>query len=755
MFTLVYANTRLHSLASARSPGRLPRLSLSRLAIPRLFWPALWPVLAVSAASGAGCGSGSPAVTPSSAPDAGAPDAANTTDATTPIPFVASSPYTYVAKVKNILIGLPPTDPEVASVVSATDPQSQLRTLIQGWMAVVDPSSAAGMTYYAEKMLVFFKLATQQTQVAVTAFSDQAYPGQIDVNPSTANLLVQNAIESFARTMVESVVEGAQPLTQVATTTTFMMTTALMEAYAFIDTWQVNDSGKVVDAFARANPGLMLTVGSAQVPIAQSVDPTSPGFMHWTDPDVAAGAGYSLVKNQGVGCATDPIAYPASSLALHYLLHGAILGHTLASAVKCGQYGGTKAAPQLGNAANGGASDFGDWRMVTIRQPMLGESTTTFYDLPALRSASTLVLDLPRVGFFTTPAFFANWQTNLSNTMRVTTNQTLIVALGAMVDGTDQTVAIPGDGGLPPGLDSAHAGPGTACYSCHQTLDPTRSIFASTYSWFYHAQDTAAFSGQPGEFAFRGVTAYPHSVYDLAAILSTHPLFGPAWVQKLCEYSNSQACETNDPEFVRIADDFQTGGYSWSALVVDLLSSPLTTDDAVTQTTTDEGATVAVSRRDHFCAAMNFRLGFADVCALLPTTAPVSSTIAQIAGGFPSDGYGRGAVEPVLPNAPSLFYRAGTENMCEAIAQLVIDVTAAKQVSTLTWSSTSPDPAIVDFTEIVAGLVPSDPRHDPVLAILRAHYAAALAEPGTTATSALRSTFVAACGAPSAVSVGL
>lgn len=689
-------------------------------------------------------------------PDAsGAPDASSEPDATVAIPFAATSPYTYVAKVKNILIGLPPTDAEVASVVAASDPQSQLRTLIQGWMALVDPNSATGATYYAEKMLVFFKLATQQTQVSLGAFSDQAYPGQIDVNGPTSNLLVQNAIESFARTMVDEVVDGTQPLTQVATTTTFMMTTALMETYAFLDTWQVNDSGKVVDAFAKANPGLTLTVGSAQVPISQSVDPSNANFMHWTDTDIAAGGAYALVKNQGVGCATDPITYPANGLALHYLLYGSIAGRTLASTVKCGQFGGTKTAPQVGNAASGGAADFSDWRMITVRQPAPGETTTPFYDLPSLRSASTLVLDTPRVGFFTTPAFFANWQTNLSNTMRVTTNQTLIVALGAMIDGTDPTKPVLGDGGLPPGLDAVHAGPGSACYECHQLLDPTRSILSSTYSWYYHAQDTATLVAQKGEFAFQGVTAYPQTVFDLGKILSTHPLFGPAWAQKLCEYSNSQACETGDPEFVRIAQAFQTGGYSWNALVVDLLSSPLTTDAKATQTTTDEGATVAVSRRDHFCAAMNFRLGFNDLCALLPTTVAVSSTIAQIAGGFPSDGYGRGAVAPVLPNAPSLFYRSGTENLCAAVAQLVIDVTAAKQVSKLTWSSTSPAPAVVDFTEIVAGLVPSDPRHDQVQTILTAHYNAALAVQGTSPTSALRSTFVAACTAPSSVSVGL
>jgi hypothetical protein len=699
--------------------------------------------------------------------------------------FAPNSPYVYVAKVKNILVGLPPTDAEVLSVVNAADPVTQLQTLIHGWMKLADPTAPAGTTYYEEKMRVFFALATQQTQVGATAFSDQVYPGQIDVNASTTSRLVENATESFARTMVDEVVDGAQPLTQVATTTTFMMTTALMEATAFLDTWQVNDSGGVVDHFAKAHPGQMLTVGSAAVTAGDSVDPTSPNFMTWTDPDVAAGGAYGAVANQGAGCATDPITYPATGLGLHYLLYGAILGHTATSPVadagadageagadagadaagaapsaapgnvKCGQFGGTANAPQVGNATTGGAQDFDDWRMVTVRQPMAGEATTAFYDLPALRQSTTLVLNLPRVGFFTTPAFFANWQTNASNTMRVTMNQTLIVALGAMFDGVDSTTpAAAADGGLP-GLDTVHAGAGTACYVCHRLLDPTRSLLSSTYSWNYHAQDTASLVGQPGEFAFQGVVASPKTVFDLATILSTHPLFASAWVQKLCEYANSQPCETQDPEFGRIVKDFQSGGYSWNELVTEILASPLTTGATTTQTTADEGETIAVSRRDHLCAALNFRLGFDDICALLPTTTAASTTIAQIARGLPSDGYGRGAVAPVLPNTPTLFYRSGTENICEAVAHLVIDVSAAKQVSTVTWSSANPGPAIADFVQIVMGLVPSDPRYGSALAILTAHDQAALAVQGTTPTEALQSTFIAACLAPSAISMGM
>src|SRR5215471_7905904 len=101
---------------------------------------------------------------------------------------------------------------------------------------------------------------------------------------------------------------------------------------------------------------------------------------------------------------------------------------------------------------------------------------------------------MPRVGFFSTPAFFANWQTNDRNEMRVTMNQTLIVALGAQVDGSDPT-SVPGN--PPPGLSLEHVA-GAARYACHQTLDPLRSILAATWSWNYHSQLDTAFGAQKG-----------------------------------------------------------------------------------------------------------------------------------------------------------------------------------------------------------------------------------------------------------------
>jgi len=648
---------------------------------------------------------------------------------TPPPPFQADPPTVYVAKVKNVLLGLPPTDDEVKQVTA--DP-TQLRTLIGDW--IQQPA-------YGDKMKRFFELAFQQTQVTAADFADQAYPKQIDINNTTTPLLVQNAQQSFARTMLQLISEG-DPLTEGITTQRVMMTTALKEMYAFLDVWEVDDAGKVTDRFKKANPALTITVEAAQGPIAitDTLDPTSANYMHWYNPDVPS---YHM---DVAGCTEDPIVLPASAISLHYLLYGAIDGHKSSTAVQCPPAGGTAMGPQLATG------DFTDWTMVTIRRPKAGEAVTPFYDLPSLRTATELVLSVPRVGFFSTPAFFANWQTNISNQMRVTMNQTLIVALGSQVDGTDATLT---PGSPPPGLDTAHASVGE-CFGCHQTLDPLRSIFAATFSWNYHDQLDATLTAQKGMFSFRGVIQPVSSTADLAQVLSGHPLFAEAWAQKLCYYVNSAPCLSSDAEFQRVVGQFRDSGYSWNVLVTELLSSPLTTYASETDTAAANGQVVAVARRDHLCAALDNRLGFADVCGRdAVTKKALQATVPQIVSGLPSDGYGRGSTAPVLPNQPTLFYRAGTENICETVAAAVIDVAAGKQTAGVTyWSSGEPDAAIADFVATVMGLVPSDPRAAPAAALLSGHFQAAMQQ-GATASDALKSTFVVACLAPSAVSIGM
>jgi hypothetical protein len=644
------------------------------------------------------------------------------------LPFQAALPPVYVAKIKNVLVGLAPTEDEISKV--SADP-TQLRTLIDDWMQTPE---------YQQKMQRFFQLAFQQTQVSAADFADQTYPRQIAINPSTTPVLVENAQQSFARTVLQMITEG-RPLTEALTTKRVMLTTALKELYAFLDVWEVDDAGKVTDRFRRANPNLSIVAETAQgpIPLSETLDPKSANYMHWYDPDVATE--YAQMKD----CARDPIVYPSSAVTLHFLLYGSLEGRKEGS-VSCPPRGGSAMAPQLT------ADDFTDWTMVTIREPQSGEAVTPFYDLPALRTASELVLSVPRVGFFSTPAFFANWQTNTSNQMRVTLNQTLIVALGSSVDGTDPTTT---PGMPPPGLDTAHASSGE-CFSCHQTLDPLRSIFAATYSWNYHNQSDPALSAQKGLFSFRGVSQPVSNMSDFADALANHPLFAEAWTQKLCYYVNSEACTSTDPELQRVVAAFRDSGFSWNTLVRELLSSPLTTNAEPTATAMDNGEVIAVARRDHLCAALNHRLGFDDICGLSSQTKKTQKgLIPTIASGLPSDGYGRGSTAPVLPNQPSLFFRAAVENICSTAAGMVIDVPAAKQLpNTKQWSKAQPDAAIADFVTILMALPSSDPRASQATSLLKAHYTAAMQQ-GGNASNALKSTFVVACLSPSFISIGL
>jgi len=85
----------------------------------------------------------------------------------------------------------------------------------------------------------------------------------------------------------------------------------------------------------------------------------------------------------------------------------------------------------------------------------------------------------------------------------------------------------------------------------------------------------------------------------------------------------------------------------------------------------------------------------------------------------------------------------------------VIDVPTAKRVAGVAaWSSAQPDAAIADFVSTVMALVASDPRSAAAAALLKGHFTAATAQ-GASASDALKSTFVAACLAPSSTSIGL
>ena len=139
---------------------------------------------------------------------------------------------------------------------------------------------------YARKMRRFFELAFQQTQITSNDFADQVF-AQVGRNAHTTPLLLQNVQESFARTMVELTAQG-HPLTEAMTTRQLMMTTAIKELYAFLDTIEIDNEGKIRSlpraAPQRAHRGRS---GPGPHPPGRDARSRSPNYMHWYDPDVA------------------------------------------------------------------------------------------------------------------------------------------------------------------------------------------------------------------------------------------------------------------------------------------------------------------------------------------------------------------------------------------------------------------------------------------------------------------------------------
>src|SRR4029079_15409032 len=165
----------------------------------------------------------------------------------------------------------------------------------------------------------FFELAFQQTQINAQDFVDIVPPNGLGNGRATPQL-IQNVRESFARTVLAFNDQG-RPLTDAFTTRQLMMTPALMELYAFLDTRQVNDAAQVNDLFAKANTGLTITMETSvgPIPITDSVNPASPNFMHWYTPDLPT-LNYNDPNCDGLA----PITFRVNAQAVHAMLYGEI-----------------------------------------------------------------------------------------------------------------------------------------------------------------------------------------------------------------------------------------------------------------------------------------------------------------------------------------------------------------------------------------------------------------------------------------------
>jgi len=699
-------------------------------------------------------------------PDAAVVDVDADPDAPAALPFEPVPARIYVAKVKNLMLGLPPTETEIAAVTA--DPAA-LRDLVDAWF--VRPEAQA-------KLSTFFNKAFQQTQITPNDFIDQMTVDNLPNLPLFTQLQ-----ESMARTALKTIANG-KPFTETVTTHTYMMTPTLMAFYLLLDQVQVDDKNKVTlsvpmpDGTLSTNQAFWVTyrapvdplatpVVANPIPLAETLDPASPNFMHFAAPAAFTcsmpqldDTGHVMVDANGAAVKVT-VTYNQRKYTSAASAFLALFGFASRNFVNdpadpdgpptlvipadvpaekkalynynCGQ--NVSFTPPSVTAADV------VWRPVTVRTATAGEKLTPFYDLPKLRSADQITVRTPRVGFFSTPAFFANWTTNNSNQHRDTVNQALIVGVGRSINPVDRGTSTVLDNGK----DGQHSDPTSPCYSCHQTMDPMRNIFRQAYTYSYHAQHDPAQMFSTAAFDYLGAKAALTSFDDFAAALVNHPLYPTAWAQKLCYYANSSACSEDDPEFVRVVKAFTDSGFDFHKLVLELFSSPLVTGQEATKTWREVGETVSIARQDHFCAALTNRLVLATSLCVGITD---KTTATAVANNVPLDGYLRGAEAPALSTAQTPFYRGATESLCAYAAGLAIDKTGSR------YDSAKKDAAITDFVANIMGITSADPLSATATQLLTEHFDAAM-KAGAVRGDALKSTFIIACLSPTSVAIGL
>jgi len=630
-------------------------------------------------------------------------------------------------KVKNVLTGLPPTDAELATGKTP----GGLKTLIANWMSTPE---------YQDKLILFFQNTFQQSQLAILDFQFQLRkrPGAFDLpydifGDSAYPKLFQNMKESFARTAIAFVSAG-RPMSDLLTTDEFMMTTALKSLYM-----QIEAPYDIHTMNFKFNHG-------TRPALSESLDPDSPNYMTfgYEAPTTTTGRKFT---GTCAGDSTKISTCPGNTL-LFQVLVGSMPRDTNNNSMCTSNAGCMEHAIKPYFTTE----DLSDWKLVKVTSgtPLMP------WDLPGLRaSGATLNSKIPRVSFYSTPAFFAVWNTNDSNQHRVTANQAMLGSIGLGYTNADSAIKLPP---TTTAIDGQHAVDGSACYGCHKSLDPMRQFWGNAFD--YNDKPFAGKSAGPASFGFANVSANGKTLADFGGFLkqvtdeqvtgNVISRFALEMTQKLCFFANSTKCEESDPEMRRVAQAFEASSFKFDVLVSELFSSPLVTNAEPTKTNQENGATVSILRRDQFCQALSNRLGMPDICEIaMPTPTGVTSTMNRLAGALPADSFSRGVAAPVTPTDPSLFFRAASELLCEAVAAKVVDSGAGAK-----FTSTDAATAVEALVTTVMGVPPADPQHAAAVSILTSHYNDAKTG-GATATNALRSTFSAACQSAPSLALGI
>ena len=312
------------------------------------------------------------------------------------VPFEPSTAPVYVTKVKTILTGLAPTAAEIDAVGANA---SALSSLVTSWMQ---------LPQYATRMELFFADAFQQSQASQTSFKTVIDDGTFTPNDS----LLLNFRQSFAKTMT-AIVGAGQPFNMAPTTTSFMMTTAMMEYYAYADASMVTDAtesgaGQADFRFYDTDKNWSWSVTSkTNIPLSDSGNPSSPNYLEFYDPTLPMI--YQQTDGQTATTATycagiDPVVENAGTSfglgsQLGVWLYSYLRGENFwffdhnqgqGNATWCQAGGGTTDSHNVTHPAALTSADYGDWRMVSIEPASSSAPESRFFDIVGLRAASSL-----------------------------------------------------------------------------------------------------------------------------------------------------------------------------------------------------------------------------------------------------------------------------------------------------------------------------------------------------------------------------
>ena len=355
-------------------------------------------------------------------------------------------------------------------------------------------------------------------------------------------------------------------------------------------------------------------------------------------------------------------------------------------------------------------NDISDWRTVELQyapdstdmQTTDGfEGGTNLTRLRSVAAGDTVRLRTPRT-ICSSPAFFQMWQTNEDNRFRAQVNQCLILALGSTFATGDPTTP---DVHPFPGVRTSEVPEGSECMGCHKNLDPMVSSFEAHFDYenqrfrpnsqasvdHYIAEAARALNYDPDAqgrgpryfyetfpapyFSYQGVNEPGEDLFSFLRSVAMHPDYAIGWARKVCQWASSIPCKRQDPEMVRVAEAFKASGYRLDKLFEAFFTSKLITHTYADADNDYPGAQVSVSRRAHYCHALNVRLREARRVqgrSNVDSNTDLCASNRKLSEGIPEGAALRGSTDFNLPRSNSPFSSISVANLCSSKIDRVV-----------------------------------------------------------------------------------